>query len=233
MAGYQHSQYLSNYQIDTLGKFTFLVTPRSEINTSYNMNDINEIKWYPMRSSYGREKIVKNNLDKLGIDNYLPMTYQIVEENGKRHRELVPAIHNLIFIHSSRSIITDLKKSNTHLSSLRYMKRKSLETSNSQALILTVPINQMNNFITATKGHEEDVTYLDSKNGNCTIGQKVRITDGIFGGVEGYIKRIHKNKRVLVCVKGISSVMLNFVPKDLLKIISDGKDSNKPYVLRS
>ncbi len=195
------------------------------------MNDSYEIKWYPMRSSYGREQIVKNNLDKLGIENYLPMTYQIVEENGKRHRELVPAIHNLIFIHSSRSIITDLKTSNPLLSSLRYMKRKSLYINNSQTLILSVPLNQMNNFITATKGHEEDVTYLDSENDNCTVGQKVRITNGIFGGVEGYIKRIHKNKRVLVCVKGISSVMLNFVPKDLLKIISDGKDSNKPDVI--
>ena len=58
---------------------------------------------------------------------------------------------------------------------------------------------------------------------------KVRITNGAFSGVEGQIKRIHK--KVLVCVEGISSVMLNFVPKNLLEIIPDGKDCNKPSVL--
>ena len=89
----------------------------------------------------------------------------------------------------------------------------------------------MNNFIKATKGHEADVIYLKNKDFLLTIGQRVRITNGVFFGVEGQVKRIHKNKRVLVTVEGISSVMLNFVPRDLLEIIPDDKDCNKLGVL--
>lgn len=191
-------------------------------------NENDKVEWYPMRSSYGREQKVKENLDKLGIDNYVPMTYQFTEVNGKRRRVLVPAVHNLIFVHSSRNTITDLKTNNVFLSSLRYMKRKSIYETNSQALIITVPTNQMNNFIKATKDHEEEITYLSDDQGKCTVGQKVRIINGTFCGVEGQIKRIQKNKRVLVTLEGISTVMLNFVPKDLMEQIADNNYANKP-----
>lgn len=191
----------------------------------------NDVEWFPMRSTYGREQKVKENLDKLGIDNYVPMTYETVETKGERHKQFVPAVHNLIFVHSSKETIKALKSNNTLLSSLRFIMKKSILDKDRKSEIITVPMNQMNNFIKATKGHEEDVTYLKNSNSLSTVGQKVRITNGVFFGVEGQIKRIHKNKRVLVCVEGISSVMLNFVPKKILEIISDGKDSNKPGVI--
>ena len=174
---------------------------------------------------------MKENLDKLGIDNYVPMTYETVETKGERHKQFVPAVHNLIFVHSSKETIKALKSNNTLLSSLRFIMKKSILDKDRKSEIITVPMNQMNNFIKATKGHEEDVTYLKNSNSLSTVGQKVRITNGVFFGVEGQIKRIHKNKRVLVCVEGISSVMLNFVPKKILEIISDGKDCNKPGVI--
>ncbi|MBP7985422.1 MAG: UpxY family transcription antiterminator [Bacteroidaceae bacterium] len=191
----------------------------------------NDVEWFPMRSTYGREQKVKESLDKLGIDNYVPMTYETVEAKGERHKQFVPAVHNLIFVHSSKDTIKALKSNNTLLSSLRFIMKKSILDKDSRAEIITVPMNQMSNFIKATKGHEEDVTYLKNTDRLSNIGQKVRITNGVFFGVEGQIKRIHKNKRVLVCVEGISSVMLNFVPKKILEIIPDGKDCNKPNVL--
>ncbi len=191
----------------------------------------NDFEWFPMRSTYGREQKVKENLDKLGIDNYVPMTYKIMETKGERHKQFVPAVHNLIFVHSSKDTIKALKSNNTILSSLRFMMKKSILEKDSKSEIITVPMNQMNNFIKATKGHEADVIYLKNKDFLLTIGQRVRITNGVFFGVEGQIKRIHKNKRVLVTVEGISSVMLNFVPRDLLEIIPDDKDCNKLGVL--
>ena len=35
--------------------------------------------WYPMRVTYGREMKVKAELDRLGIENFVPMRYRIVE----------------------------------------------------------------------------------------------------------------------------------------------------------
>ena len=60
-----------------------------------------EILWYPMRVTYNREMKIKKILDDLKIDNFLPMQYVLAEEGGLPKQALVPAIHNLIFIHSS------------------------------------------------------------------------------------------------------------------------------------
>ena len=186
------------------------------------------VEWFPMRSTYGREQIVKKQLDQLGIDNYVPMTSKIVEIKGKRHRQVVPAVRNLIFVHSSMRTISNLKRDNMKLSSLRFMKRKSIYELDILSLIVTVPINQMNNFIKATKDHEDAITYLCNEQGSCAVGQKIRITSGTFCGVEGQIRRIQKNKRVLVTLDGISTVMLNFVPKELMEQIADTHYPNKP-----
>lgn len=76
----------------------------------------------------------------------------------------------------------------------------------------------MDNFIKATKGHEDNVTYLKNSAHPLAEGQRVRIIDGAFAGVEGHIRRIQKNKRIVVSLEGISTVMLNFVPRELLEI---------------
>lgn len=190
------------------------------------MNDIADYKWYPMRVTYGRELKVKASLDSLGIDNYVPMTYHVVESQGERHKKLVPAIHNLIFIHSSLNVITGLKFNNALFCSLRYITRKSIVVKDAHSEIITVPANQMGNFIKATKGHEEDVTYLKCENNIAVLGERVRITDGIFFGVEGCVVRIQKNKHVVVNISSISSVMLNFVPNAYLEKVNDNDDNS-------
>lgn len=35
--------------------------------------------WFPMRVTYGREMKVKAELDRLGIESFLPMKYKVVE----------------------------------------------------------------------------------------------------------------------------------------------------------
>ena len=56
------------------------------------MSKPSDICWYPMYCAYCSELKVKEELDKLHIDNYLPMEYQFVEHGGERRRELVPVV---------------------------------------------------------------------------------------------------------------------------------------------
>ena len=78
--------------------------------------------WFPMRVTYSREMKVKGELDRLGIENFIPMTYRFVDVEGEDpHRKLVPAINNLIFVHSTQEHISGLKATNELLEPLRYM----------------------------------------------------------------------------------------------------------------
>ncbi len=38
--------------------------------------------WFPMRVTYQREMKVKSELDKLGIESFVPMRYKVVDEDN-------------------------------------------------------------------------------------------------------------------------------------------------------
>ena len=74
--------------------------------------------WFPMRVTYQREMKMKAELDRLGIENFVPMRYKVVDEDNPK-RELVPAINNLIFVRSTQERISGLKRENEGLEPLR------------------------------------------------------------------------------------------------------------------
>lgn len=76
--------------------------------------------WFPMRVTYQREMKVKTELDRLGIESFVPMMYKVVDGDMPQ-QELVPAISNLIFVRTTQERISGLKSSNKTLEPLRYM----------------------------------------------------------------------------------------------------------------
>lgn len=182
--------------------------------------------WYPMRVTYGREMKVKAELDRLEIENFVPMTYRIVEvrndgdaesrTNGttEPRRVLVPAINNLIFVRSTQERISGLKRTNGVLEPLRYMMDHTAEEAH---VILTVPDRQMEIFMRVATMTDDSVMFLDETSVVGKEGKRVKIMGGAFEGVEGVIRRVKRCKRVVVELDGIASVAIAFVPVGLLK----------------
>ena len=173
--------------------------------------------WFPMRVTYSRELKVKAELDRLKIENFIPMTYQVMDADTEHpHRELVPAINNLIFVHSTQERISFLKQKNKVLEPLRYMLDRTAQKANT---IMTVKDRQMENFMRVASMTDDSVMFLDDE---CVIGKEgkhVQIMGGIFEGVEGVIRRVKRCKRVVVELEGIASVAIAYVPAALLKEI--------------
>ena len=173
--------------------------------------------WFPMRVTYQREMKVKAELDRLGIESFIPMMYKLVDvDMDHPHRELVPAINNLIFVHSTQERISGLKSSNKTLEPLRYMID---QTAQQPHTIMTVPDRQMENFMRVASRTDDSVMFLDE---NCVVGKEgkhVMITGGAFEGVTGVIRRVKRCKRVVVEIEGVASVAIAFVPAVMLKEI--------------
>ena len=70
------------------------------------MESNKDIRWYPMRVTYHRELRIKEQLDALGIDSFVPMHHDLADSFDSPRKILVPAIHNLIFVHASQEGIT-------------------------------------------------------------------------------------------------------------------------------
>ena len=173
------------------------------------------IRWYPMRVTYHRELRIKEQLDALGVDNFVPMHYDLSDSSDGPRKTLVPAIHNLIFVHASQETLTHLKMHRKEFEPMRYMMRTS---SDGHKELLYVPDRQMEDFMRVASAQDASVIFLDARD-TSNMGRRVRITVGRFKGIEGVIKRIKKNKYFLIQIDGVAAVAITYVPADCLEPI--------------
>jgi len=175
------------------------------------MNEATTVGWYPIRVTYKREMKLKTYLDSAGISNFLPMRYKEVVESRKLI--LAPAIHNLIFIQSTRKVIDELKPEVEAEAPMRYIIDKTTNRP------IVVPERQMENFIAVAGTYNEQLVYLARIEPTLKKGERVRVTGGIFSGVEGVVVRIKRDQRVLVSIEGIIAVATAFIHPLLLEKI--------------
>jgi transcription antitermination factor NusG len=170
-------------------------------------------KWLAIRVTYNREMKVKRELESIHIENFLPMKYRIIVRGEKKIKELVPAIHNLIFVYITPE---DLKsyKATTALPIRYIMNRETREP-------IVIPEQQMQNFIAVAGNPTEQIVYLDPDVSNFKKGDKVKIIGGVFEGAEGYFMRIKGDRRVVVCINGIAAVATAFIHPSLVKKIDE------------
>ena len=176
--------------------------------------------WFPMRVTYQREMKVKAELDRLGIENFVPMRYKVVERQNdgdtELRRELVPAINNLIFVRSTQERLSELKQTNEVLEPLRYMMDR---TASQEHAIMTVADREMENFMRVASRTDDSVMFLDNETVVGKEGKRVEIMGGAFEGVTGVIRRVKRCKRVVVEIEGVASVAIAYVPVGMLREI--------------
>ena len=104
-----------------------------------------------MRVTYRRELDVKNLLDQQGVSSFIPMHYVIRMAKKRKVRELVPVVHNLIFIHITQTDMKELKKDIPYL---QYM------TDSRSGEKIIVPDGQMRDFIAVAGTYDEHLLFF-------------------------------------------------------------------------
>ncbi|MEG1660515.1 MAG: UpxY family transcription antiterminator [Bacteroides sp.] len=180
------------------------------------MNNVKltDVVWYALRITYSREIALKDHLDTLGIENFIPMRYVIIEKNNKKTRKLVPVVHNLIFIHTTRLALNELKSRMGILYPIRYIMDRETRTP------VVVPEKQMRDFISIAGTYDDQVIYLDNAEINFKKGDRVRITGGLFAGVEGELVRVKGDRRVVVSIQGVMAIATTFIHPSLLEPVN-------------
>ena len=135
--------------------------------------------WFAIRVSYSRELALKAILDAENIENFIPMRYEYIMKSGKRVRKLLPAIHNLVFVYSTRKRIDTLKDRLESSMPIRFIMNRE------HCRPVVIPESQMRSFILVAGNCDEAVLYVEPAELHLVKGQKVRITGGVFEGVIG------------------------------------------------
>ena len=82
--------------------------------------------------------------------------------------------------------------------------------------ILTVPDGQMENFMRVASVTDDRVFFIDNLEFAGKPGQRVKVVEGDFAGVEGVVKRVKKNKCVVVQIEHVAAVAIAFIPSAFL-----------------
>ena len=175
----------------------------NEQQKSYD--DKTEVKfWYALRVTYARELKVKQYFDEKDIESYVPM--RMVERRffGKRRKRLVPAIHNLIFVHIERSRMKEIK-STTDMP-IRYIMDKESKSP------VVIPDRQMHDFMAVAQSGNEHVEFISPDAISIRNGELVRVIDGPFKGVEGEYIRYKGHSKVAISIRNVLSVLTAYVP---------------------
>lgn len=179
------------------------------MNKNYVMLKLsdNELHWY-VANTCRQEKKIKQRLDNMGIENFIPFQQIARKIHGVDKLIEVPVIPNLVFIHTTFKSCMSLIQE--YAFDMRYLRDR--ETGN----FLIVPDKQMNDFMFLLDFSKEMVEVV---NENLKKGDKVRVIKGDFAGIEGELIRVKGHKRVVVRLEGVVSLATAYIPGSFLEKI--------------
>ena len=166
--------------------------------------------WYAIRVTYGRELKFSHSLNEAGFETFVPMKRKKVEKNGKRTFVTVPAVSNLCFVNTDKPKLDEFFFALGEACPAHYI----WDRANHRPTI--VPDKAMEDFIRICEVMADDVLYLQDVTAKLHEGQRVRVIDGPFKGVEGTILRVKRSRRVVVDFPGLLAIATNYIdPRDL------------------
>ena len=144
------------------------------------------MNWYAVRVYHNKTARIDEQLTADGVHHYVP-----------------EVVKSLVFLETEEEYLRDFEQQNfTHLWVYR-----TPGTSTPTA----IPDREMEMFLFVCTAGEQGLIYLGEDKPEYHQGDRVRVIDGPFKGAEGHIKRIKKDRRLVVTVKGVAAVATTFI----------------------
>ena len=150
---------------------------------------LNNTHWYAARTRYGQELGIRDRLEALGVEHFIPSEKRRNYRGQLRER---PLINNLVFIRADKRTACELRTERAL--PVNYLFDYVRHT------MLTVPDKQMDDF---RKVLEVSITEGGLIDRPLAVGDRVRITRGPLKGVEGNVLELQGKFYVVVSLAGM------------------------------
>lgn len=177
------------------------------------------LRWYPLRIFHSSVRRQRDLLEALSGEEIVTEAYVPQRLIDAEKQEYVPALLNYVFVRCS---LPDLQmlKNESRFSNLRYIMRYEHDKAGNRiSRVAHITDQEMENFRQVILNYNEQVEYLQNNAFAFRPGQKVRITEGSFAGVEGTLKSIRKHACVVVVLSGIMAVAITGIHRKHLVTI--------------
>lgn len=182
-------------------------------SSAANTPDRDAIRWYVVRCHSRSLRRVRAMFAAKDIMYYLPETYKVVVEKGKKVKKLLPVFSDILFVKSSYNEIKrliDIEK----FPILFYFSH----TSHIKDDAIWVKDKEMEDFIKASYMHDRspEIKYFGEI--KFKLGDRIRIVDGALEGAEGYLVQIKRGqkKQLLFILSNMITVNLPIDENDLI-----------------
>lgn len=201
--------------------------------------------WYAVKVFYNKVFRMEDTLSGMGLESYLAIrklqlkgaahmaAARALAQVDAYHRkdcryiqegpviyERVPLVNSLIFVKASEEEIKAVdRRLRTDAPGDRPLGFV-YKTSDFKSFAV-IPTAQMTSFRLVTEAGLSGLEFYSADDiSRFRLGDHVRVTEGPLKGAEGYIRRIKKNKRLLVCIEGVIAVATSYLPPKMLEKLS-------------
>ena len=201
-----------------------------------------QLNWYALKVFYNKVFEMEELLEEKGVETYLPT--RKIELTGKERMQAAaqlaktpenpdrryfregpkifmrePLVSSLLFVRTDVHTIEELSaflKGDPEVERPKGFVYRTADWKEYEA----IPEKQMSLFrLVVESGLEGLEFFADDDITRFRQGDKVRVIDGPLKGAEGYIRRIHKNRRLLVSISGVIAVATSYIPPENLEKI--------------
>ena len=179
--------------------------------------------WYALRVFGNRILRFKDEFEKRGAKTYMAVRTTRETINGRLITRQVQLVPSLLFVRCTHDELLAFKRD--HYNELMlYRCADSADPA-------PIDENEMRFFIlvtSATEGQDVALLGIDRRSFTYRPGDRVRVVQGPFQGAEGVVKRIKKDRKLLVVVSGVVTVAVSNVPAAFLQRIGPGPAAAAP-----
>ena len=155
-----------------------------------------DVRWYAAKVYYNRMTPLRERLVSDGVGYFIPSM-----------------ITSLLFVKASAKYMTQFEDD--------YRGKMWVYRDVLSGQYSAIPDREMEVFVFVCTAGQQGLSYLGEDRPEYHQGDRVRVTDGMFKGAEGYIKRIKKDRRLVVSIRGVAAVATSYIPPQFLEIVTE------------
>ena len=197
-----------------------------------------KLNWYALKVFYGKVFDIEAKLADMDLETYIPVRKDLLkgEEHMRALRRLatrddrrrdnqfvqagpliykrVPIVTSLLFVRAPKERLKDIEDTVREKGFIYRTADRKAEA--------VIPDKQMAMFqLVCSSGAEGLEFFADDDMTRYRTGDRVRVLEGPLQGAEGYIKRIRKDRRLLVAIEGFIAVATSFIPPQFLEKVPE------------
>lgn len=183
--------------------------------------------WYALKVFYNKVFEIEKALQKERFEVYFPVRKEQVRAEALRRVDTstkyervgdkvvfrrIPVVNSLLFVKAGEDDIAKIQQLVYGHALVYYNAERTAPA--------VIPDREMAIFrMVAESGADGLQFFSDESIVNFRQGNKVRVTAGPLKGAEGYIKRIKRDRRLLVAIEGFVAVATSYIPPEMLETI--------------